>query len=241
MARPVVIARSREGWWNVRPEAVKTNAVRVLIADDQPIFRHGLKKLLEADPALRVVGEATDGGDLVRLARALLPDVLLLDFTLQGTGGLDTVRELSTLSPPVRTLLLTAAAGKADIIEALQLGAHGVILKQSATDVLLKSIHTVMAGHYWIGRESVADLVETLRQVTAVGHSRKFSLTDRELEVISKVAAGYANREIAEEFSITEKTVKHHLTNIFDKLGVSSRLELALFALHHGLTPSARS
>jgi DNA-binding NarL/FixJ family response regulator len=226
----------------MRPEAVKTNAVRVLIADDQPIFRHGLRKLLEADPALRVVGEA---GDLVRLARALLPDVLLLDFTLQGTGGLDTVRELSTLSPPVRTLLLTAAAGKADIIEALQLGAHGVILKQSATDVLLKSIHTVMAGHYWIGRESVVDLVETLRQVTAVverhGGPRKFSLTDRELEVISKVAAGYANREIAQEFSITEKTVKHHLTNVFDKLGVSSRLELALFALHHGLTPSART
>jgi two-component system nitrate/nitrite response regulator NarL len=241
MARPVVIARSREGWWNVRPEAVKTNAVRVLIADDQPIFRHGLRKLLEADPALRVVGEAADGGDLVRLARALLPDVLLLDFTLQGTGGLDTVRELATLSPPVRTLLLTPAAAKADIIEALQLGAHGVILKQSATNVLLESIHTVMAGHYWIGRESVADLVETLRQVTAVGPSRKFSLTDRELEVISKVAAGYANREIAQEFSITEKTVKHHLTNIFDKLGVSSRLELALFALHHGLTPSARS
>lgn len=229
----------------MRLEPVKTNAVRVLIADDQPIFRHGLRKLLETDPGLRVVGEAADGGDLVRLARALLPDVLLLDFTMWGTGGLDTVRELSTLSPPVRTLLLTAAAGKADIIEALQLGAHGVILKQSATDVLLKSIHTVMAGHYWIGRESVADLVETLRQVTAAverhGRPRKFGLTDRELEVISKVVAGYANREIAQEFSITEQTVKHHLTNIFDKLGVSSRLELALFAIHHGLTPSSRS
>jgi two-component system nitrate/nitrite response regulator NarL len=241
MATSVVIARSREGWWNVQQEAVKTHGVRVLIADDQPIFRHGLRKLLEADPALRVVGEAADGGDLVRQARALLPDVLLLDFTLPGTGGLDTVRELSTLSPPVRTLLLTVAAGKADIIEALQLGAHGVILKQSATDVLLKSIHTVMAGHYWIGRESVADLVETLRQVTAAGRSRKFSLTDRELEVISKVVAGYANREIAQEFSITEQTVKHHLTNVFDKVGVSSRLELALFALHHDLTPSART
>lgn len=229
----------------MRPEPVKTNAVRVLIADDQPIFRHGLRKLLETDPGLRVVGEAADGGDVVRLARALLPDVLLLDFTMRGTGGLDTVRELSTLFPPVHTLLLTAAAGKDDIIEALQLGAYGVILKQSATDLLLKSIHTLMAGHYWIGRESVADLVETLRQVTAAverrGHPRKFGLTDRELEVISKVVAGYANKEIAQEFSITEKTVKHHLTNIFDKVGVSSRLELALFAIHHGLTPSSRS
>lgn len=229
----------------MRPEPVKTNAVRVLIADDQPIFRHGLRKLLETDPGLRVVGEAAEGGDVVRLARALLPDVLLLDFTMHALGGLDTVRELSTLFPPVHTLLVTAVAGKDDIIGALQLGAHGVILKQSATDLLLKSIHTLMAGHYWVGRESVADLVETLRQVTAAverdGRPRKFGLTDRELEVISKVVAGYANREIAQEFSITEKTVKHHLTNIFDKLGVSSRLELALFAIHHGLTPSSRS
>ena len=229
----------------MRPEPVKTNAVRVLIADDQPIFRHGLRKLLETDPGLRVVGEAVDGGDVVRLARALLPDVLLLDFTMRGTGGLDAVRELSTLFPPVHTLLLTAAAGKDEVIEALQIGAHGVILKLSATDLLLKSIHTLMAGHYWIGRESVADLVETLRQATAAverhGRPRKVGLTDRELEVISKVVAGYANKEIAQEFSISEKTVKHHLTNIFDKLGVSSRLELALFAIHHGLTPSARS
>lgn len=224
---------------------MKTSAVRVLIADDQPIFRHGLRKLLETDPGLRVVGEAADGGDVVPLARALLPDVLLLDFTMRGTGGLDAVRELSTLFPPVHTLLLTAAAGKDDIIEALQIGAHGVILKLSATDLLLESIHTLMAGHYWIGRESVADLVETLRQATAAierhGRPRKFGLTDRELEVISKVVAGYANKEIAQEFSISDKTVKHHLTNIFDKLGVSSRLELALFAIHHGLTPSARS
>ena len=229
----------------MRPEPVKTDAVRVLIADDQPIFRHGVRKLLETDPGLRVVGEAADGGEVVRLARVLLPDVLLLDFTMRGTGGLDTVRELSTLFPPVHTLLLTAAAGKDDVIEALQLGAHGVILKQSATDLLLKSIHTLMAGHYWIGRESVADLVETLRQVTVAverhGRSRKFGLTVRELEVVSKVDAGYANKEIAQEFSITDKTVKHHLTNIFDKLGVSSRLELALFAIHHGLTPSSRS
>jgi two-component system nitrate/nitrite response regulator NarL len=229
----------------VRPEPVKGDTVRVLIADDQPIFRHGLRTLLETDPGLRVVGEAADGGEVVRLARALLPDVLLLDFAMRGTGGLDTVRELSTLFPPVRTLLLTAAAGKDDIIEALQLGAHGVVLKQSAMDLLLKSIHTLMAGHYWVGPENVADLVETLRQVTASvdrhGRPRKFGLTHRELEVISKVVAGYANKEIAQEFSITEKTVKHHLTNIFDKLGVSSRLELALFGIHHGLTPSSRT
>lgn len=225
------------------PEPVKINAVRVLIADDQPIFRHGMRKLLETDPGLRVVGEAADGSDVVRLARALLPDVLLLDFSMRGTGGLNTVRELSTLFPPVHTLLLIAAAGKDEIIEALQLGAHGVLLKQAATDLLSKSIHTLMAGHYWVGRESVADLVKTLRQVTGEGHGRprKFGLTDRELEVISKVVEGYANKEIAQEFSITEKTVKHHLTNIFDKLGVSSRLELALFAIHHNLTASSRS
>jgi DNA-binding NarL/FixJ family response regulator len=226
----------------MRPQPTDVNPIRVLIADDQPIFRDGLRKLLETDPEIRVIGES-GGDETVRLTRELEPDVLLLDLAMPGTSGLDALRELSPLSARVRMLLLTAAAEKEDIIRALQLGARGVLLKQSATELLFKSIHTLMTGHYWIGRQSVADLVDVLRQFTAAQprHTpRKFGLTDRELEIIGKVVAGYANKEIGEEFSITDKTVKHHLTNIFDKLGVSNRLELALFAVHHGLEPTPR-
>ena len=125
------------------------------------------------------------------------------------------------------------------IVEALQLGARGVVLKDSATQLLLKAIHTVMSGEYWVGRESVSNLVQYLRTLMQSSNDearqRKFGLTPRELEIVSAVVAGYSNKEIAEYFKISEDTVKHHLSNIFDKLGVSTRLELALFAVNQAL------
>ena len=140
---------------------------------------------------------------------------------------------------PVRVILLTAAAEKSQIVEALQLGARGVVLKDSATQLLLKAIQTVMAGEYWVGRESVSNLVQYLRTLMQSTHDearqKKFGLTPRELEIVSAVVAGYSNKEIAEYFKISEDTVKHHLSNIFDKLGVSTRLELALFAVNQAL------
>ena len=127
----------------------------------------------------------------------------------------------------------------AQIVEALQLGARGVVLKDSATQLLLKAIHTVMSGEYWVGRESVSNLVQYLRTLMQSSNDearqRKFGLTPRELEIVSAVVAGYSNKEIAEYFKISEDTVKHHLSNIFDKLGVSTRLELALFAVNQAL------
>jgi two-component system, NarL family, nitrate/nitrite response regulator NarL len=215
--------------------------VRILIADDHPIFRDGLRRLLEAETDLKVIGEACDGAEAVKLARQLKPDILLLDLAMPRQPGLEALREMSTGSPstPVRVILLTAAAEKKQIVEALQLGARGVVLKDSATQLLLKSIHTVMAGEYWVGRESVSNLVQYLRNLVQSSgeesRQRKFGLTPRELEIVSAVVAGYANKEIAEHFKISEDTVKHHLSNIFDKLGVSTRLELALFAVNQSL------
>jgi two-component system, NarL family, nitrate/nitrite response regulator NarL len=219
----------------------KPQTVRIVIADDHPIFRDGLRRLLESETDLKVVGEASDGAEAVRLARQLKPDILLLDLAMPKHPGLEALRELSVGagSSPVRVILLTAAAEKGQIVEALQLGARGVVLKDSATQLLLKAIHTVMAGEYWVGRESVSNLVQYLRTLmqssSDEARQRKFGLTPRELEIVSAVVAGYSNKEIAEYFKISEDTVKHHLSNVFDKLGVSTRLELALFAVNQAL------
>ena len=219
----------------------RAQPIRIVIADDHPIFRDGLRRLLESESDLKVIGEASDGLEAVKLARQLKPDILLLDLAMPRQPGLEALRELSSgpVSNPVRVILLTAAAEKKQIVEALQLGARGVVLKDSATQLLLKSIHTVMAGEYWVGRESVSNLVQYLRNLvqSSEGDARqkKFGLTPRELEIVSAVVAGYSNKEIAEYFKISEDTVKHHLSNIFDKLGVSTRLELALFAVNQGL------
>ena len=212
--------------------------VRILLADDHPIFRDGLRRLLEADPGFRVVGEASDGAEAVTMARKLKPDLLLLDLAMPSHPGLEAVRELGSSDTPIRILLLTAAVEKEQIVEALQLGARGVVLKESATQLLLNSIRAVMAGQYWVGRETISNLVEYLRGLLApppTPKQKKFGLTPRELEIVSAVVAGYTNKDIAAHYKISEDTVKHHLSNIFDKLGVSTRLELALFAVHQDL------
>ena len=199
----------------------KSSMIRIVIADDHPIFRDGLRRLLEAEPDLKVIGEACDGAEAVRLARQLKPEILLLDLAMPRLPGLEALREMASGagSGSVRVILLTAAAEKRQIVEALQLGARGVVLKDSATQLLLKAIHTVMAGEYWVGRESVSNLVQYLKKlVQSSGEEarhKKFGLTPRELEIISAVVAGYSNREIAGYFKISEDTVKHHLSNYF--------------------------
>src|SRR5438874_2471395 len=214
---------------------------RIVIADDHPIFRDGLRRLLEAEHEFKIVGEACDGMEAVKLVRQLKPEILLLDLAMPRRPGLDALRELSagTESNSVRVILLTAAAEKDQIVEALQLGARGVVLKDSATQILLKSIRAVMQGEYWVGRESVSNLVQYLRSLvdssSTASRGRRYGLTPRELEIISAVVAGYANKEVAEHFKISEDTVKYHMSNIFDKVGVSTRLELALFAVNQSL------
>jgi DNA-binding NarL/FixJ family response regulator len=215
--------------------------IRIVVADDHPVFREGLIKLLEAKPDLKVVGAACDGADTLALVAKLEPDLVLLDLSMPRMTGLVALRELKNKSARSRIILVTAAIDRTEIIAGLQLGAQGVVLKESASEVLFKSIRAVMAGQYWVGRNRVADLATTLRELAA-SHPKptrkQFGLTPRELEIISVILAGYSNNDIATKFVISEKTVKHHLTNIFDKVGVSNRLELALFAVHHRVEPA---
>jgi two-component system, NarL family, nitrate/nitrite response regulator NarL len=217
--------------------------IRILIADDHPLFRDGLRRLLQAEAGFEVVAEASDGDGLVALARKTRPDVILLDLAMPKQDGMEVLRELSAAKLPVRTLLLTASINKAQIVQALRLGAYGVILKESTTQRLFDCIRCVMAGQYWVGRESVSDLVMALRSIAppdnGAGRVPDFGLTPRELEIVTLVVAGYSNPDIAQRCSISEQTVKHHISNIFDKLGVSNRLELALFAVNHRLTAAA--
>jgi two-component system nitrate/nitrite response regulator NarL len=214
-------------------------AIDIVISDDHPIFREGLRKLLEADPGLRVVGEAADGEETVRLVCQLKPKILLLDLSMPKVTGLEALRELSKLGIQTHIIVLTAAIEKEQVIEALQLGAHGIILKHSTLQLLLKSIRCVSDGQYWVGQESVSDLIQALRQMMPDHRpseaSRDFGLTPREVQVIALIVAGYTNKDLARQLGISEHTAKHHLTNIFDKLGVSNRLELVLFAIDHRL------
>lgn len=213
--------------------------VRILIADDHPIFRDGLRRLLESERGFKVIAEACDGIEAVEFVRKLKPEILLLDLAMPRRPGLEALRELSIDSPSARVILLTAAAEREQIVEALQLGARGVVLKDCGTEVLMRSIRAVLAGEYWVGREPVSNLMQYLRGLmdssTKISRQKRFGLTPRELDIVSAVVAGYANKEIAEHFKISEDTVKHHLSNIFDKTGVSTRLELALFAVNQAL------
>ena len=215
--------------------------IRIVLTEDHPILRDGLRRLLEAESDLKVVGEAADGGEAVKLAHQLKPDLMLLDLAMPRIPGMEALREMSAAqgSNAVRVIILAGAIEKKQIVEALQLGARGVVLKEFATRVLFEAINAVMAGEYWVGRERVSNLVQHLRKlVQSSGEEtrrKKFGLTPRELKVVSAVVAGFTNKQIAEHLDISEDTVKHHVSNAFDKTGVSSRLELALFAVNHSM------
>src|ERR1700758_5301881 len=218
--------------------AQSVSPIGILIADDHEMFRAGLRLLLEAAPGLKVIDEARDGAEAVERARRLKPDILLLDLSMPNHPGFEALKDLGSDEPnETRVILLSGEVSKRQIVEALQLGARGVVLKGSPTEILLKAIQTVMAGGYWVGREKVANLVQYLRDLMQSSgeevRRRRYGLTPRELEIVSAVVAGYSNKEIAALLKISQDTVKHHLSNIFDKTGVSTRVELALLAVNH--------
>jgi two-component system, NarL family, nitrate/nitrite response regulator NarL len=212
--------------------------IRVAIADAHPVVREGLKTLLQAE-GFQVIGHAPDGAEAVKLVKSKRPDVLMLDAGLPGMPGLEVVRELSQAGSSCRVILLNASFDRPQVLEWLRAGARGFIPKHSSVELMIKSIRTVMAGQYWIGRESVSDLIGSLVPRRGSGQggpsADRPDLSKRELQIVSAVAAGYGNKDIATRLSLSEHTVKHHLSNIFDKLGVTNRLEVALFAIKHHL------
>ena len=223
-----------------------TTQTKILIADDHPVVRIGLRNMLQADPQLRVVAEAKDGIEALHMVRTLHPDIMLLDLAMPKMPGMDALRELlsENSSSPTRTIVLTGLIDKRQILEALQLGARGVLLKDAAIEHLSSCIRAVVQGQYWLEGRPVQNLVQVLHDLaaqTAPPPRKTFGLTARELEVVALITEGSTNKHIAQTFGISEETVKRHLTNIFNKLGVGNRLELALFALNHSLLPPADS
>src|ERR1700742_3751853 len=216
----------------------RVHQIRIVIADDHPVVRIGVKNMLQSDPGLDVIGEASDGDEAITGTLELLPDILLLDLQMPRLPGLEAMRAIMSGSPTVKILLLTSTITTQQIIEALQIGARGIVLKDALADHLTTAIQAVSTGDYWIGGKRVVNLVGALHELmqqAAVPERKTYGLTPRELEVVGCIVEGCSNRDIAKQFSISEETVKRHLSNIFDKTGVSTRLELALFAIAHQL------
>lgn len=217
--------------------------VRIVLADDHQMFRDAVRRLLDAEPDLVVVGEAGDGEEAVALTLQYEPDILLLDVAMPHANGMEVLQQIAAASKVTRIIMVTGAVEESELRQALRLGARGFVLKESGAAQLLESIRVVHGGEYFVGRECMADLVSAVRSrgVAIEGRAPRkadFGLTTRERQIVSAVVNAYQNKEIAEKFAISEKTVKHHLTNIFNKVGVSNRLELALFAVHHRLDSS---
>jgi DNA-binding NarL/FixJ family response regulator len=216
--------------------------IRILIADDHPIVRDGLKKLLTLEEDFEIVGEAADGCEVLDRVQELDPDVLLLDLRMPNLDGLSALQTLQQTNKRTRVIILTASEDKNEFVQAMKLGCSGIVLKQTAPELIVKSIRKVHGGEIWLDSHTTAAV---MRQFAApgeigggsgTGKSRERSpLSHREREIVQLVAQGYKNKEMAEKMFISEQTVKNHLHNIFDKLGVSDRLELALYAIHKGL------
>lgn len=219
--------------------ARSTSGARIVIADGNTLLREGLRSLLEEQPGFRVVGEAAEGQQVVQLAEELKPDILLLDPNMPHVSAMDALQSIVKKTKKTRVILLASAIERKQASEAFKLGAHGIMLKDSDADSLCGCIRAVISGQFWVMREAVADLAQIVdaESFPREGEARpkNFSLTPREMQILEAVVSGLTNKEIAKHFSISEQTVKHHVTNIFDKLGVYNRLELALFAVHHGL------
>ncbi|MBV9302286.1 MAG: response regulator transcription factor [Acidobacteriaceae bacterium] len=220
-----------------------TGPIRLLIADGHPIVLEGLRSVLSRNEGIQIIGEAVDGIEAIEKVAELQPDVLLMDAKLPRVDGMVVLRNLQTRAPECKVLLFASSAEKEEFVEAMKLGCRGILLKEASPSLIEKSIMRVHSGEIWLDSNTTAAVI---RQFSAPGdfpssHANgkatreRAQLSQREREIIVLIAQGYKNKEIAEKMFITEQTVKNHLHNVFDKLGVSDRLELALYAIHNSL------
>ena len=211
-----------------------TKPIRILIADDDPLVRSALAAILSQQKEMSIEGEAGNGQETMEKARSLQPDLLLLDLSMPKKAGMEALRELGDSIPKMRTLVVTVAIQKRQVVEALQLGAHGIVMKEAVREVLPDAIKAVMRGKYWVDRHQVEDVRQVIRDLTVEtepASSKRELLNSREQQILDYIVQGCTNREIAKMMETSEQVVKNHLGKIFDKLGVFNRLELALYAL----------
>ena len=217
-----------------------------MVADDHPIFRDGLCRLLALEEDFEIVAQAHDGREVLQVLQELEPDILLLDLKMPNLDGLGTLQRLQASRNQTKVIVLTASEDKSEFVQAVKFGTSGIVLKQTATELLIKSIRKVHAGEIWLDSNTTAAVMRqfaspdespqpTAPPPSATRERERSPLSQREREIVSLVAQGFKNKEMAEKMFISEQTVKNHLHNIFDKLGVSDRLELALYAIHNNL------
>lgn len=207
------------------------SAIDLVIADDHPIVLNGLDELFRLQPDFRVVARCTDGDATLEAVRRHRPSVLVLDVRMPGKDGLAVLRQLKEETLPTRVVLLTAALDEDEVLDAIRLGVRGVVLKEMAPQMLVQCVREVHAGGQWLDRRSV---VRALERVVRRGELST-TLTPREAEITRMVAGGLRNKEIAARLGIVEGTVKLHLHNIYEKLGLDGRLELMVYVRDHGI------
>jgi two-component system, NarL family, nitrate/nitrite response regulator NarL len=210
---------------------IAAHRLRVAIVDDHPMFRDGVAVTLAADPAIELVGQGSSAENAIQIAQDILPDVLLLDISLPG-GGIQATREIARLFPYIKVIMLTASENEEHVSGALEAGARGYILKGIGAAELLRTVHAVHQGESYVSPQLAARLLTTMRTrpVTPAVEDPLPSLTRREEQILDAVANGKTNKEVAKILDISEKTVKHYMTNIMHKLQVRNRVEAALMA-----------
>ncbi len=213
--------------------------VRVLIVDDHTLFRSGIKALLTREPGFEVVGEAPDGLEGIKRAKALKPDVILLDLHMPGLSGREAVKILAEEMPDTHVVMLTVSEDAEDLVDTLRSGASGYLLKNIDTQTLLDAVRRAAEGESVISAEMTSKLVRGLKagpklEAPASEHER---LSPREREILGFLAKGASNKEIARALDLAESTVKIHLQGILKKLDMTSRVQAAVYAVEHGLVP----
>ena len=215
----------------------ETPSIRILIADDHEVVRIGLSALLDRQEGFRVVGQASSGEEAIRLARALRPDVVVLDIRMPDGSGTDACRAITTEAPGTPVVMLTSYADEEALFEAIAAGASGYVLKRIGSDELVSAVRTVAAGQSMLDPAVTAAVLGRLRRDAHAEESGAFSeLTEQERRVLAHVAEGESNREIAEAMQLAEKTVRNYVSNILAKLSLASRAQAAAFAIRNRLT-----